>query len=88
MVLFDIMDYDARIYAVESGLMYDNSSTFFMDRGERAYIVVHWDIGEHIALGMKYSITNYTNRETIGSGDETIDGPHKQQWKIQLRMKF
>lgn len=87
-VLFDIMDYDARIYAVESGLMYDNSSTFFMDRGERAYIVVHWDIGEHIALGMKYSITNYTNRETIGSGDETIDGPHKQQWKIQLRMKF
>lgn len=88
LVLFDIASYDARIYTMESGLMYDNGSVFYMDRGERFSIVVHYEIGKHWALGMKYSLTNYTNKETQGSGYDQIDGPHKQQWKVQLRVKF
>lgn len=86
--LFDITDYDARIYSAEHGLAYDNSSLFYQGRGERFYLVLHWKATRHISIGAKYSIINYTDRETIGSSYELIQSPYRQQWKIQLRFQF
>lgn len=85
---FDITDYEARIYSMESGISYDNSSQQYQNRGWRGYVSVHYDIATWLRVSAKYSITWYTDRETQGSGNDAIASPHRQQLKIQMRWKF
>lgn len=86
--LFDIDDYDARLYAVESDMAYSFSSTTYLDQGLRSYLVVRYNITPSLSLAAKYAITAYSDKETVGTGYEAIDANHKQVWKIQLHWKF
>lgn len=86
--LFDIDDYDARLYAVESDMAYSFSSTTYLDQGLRSYLVVRYNITPSLSLAAKYAITAYADKETVGTGYEAIDANHKQVWKIQLHWKF
>ena len=86
--LFDIDDYDARIYAVENGVAFDNSGTFFNHRGVRAYAVVHYDINRWFTLAFKYSVSQYLDDSLFGSDYEALETSHRQQWRLQLRLNL
>lgn len=86
--LFDIDDYDARLYAVESDMAYSFNSTTYLDQGLRSYLVIRYNITPSLKLEAKYAITAYADKETVGTGYESIDSNHKQTWKIQLQWKF
>lgn len=86
--LFDVDDYDARIYAVENGVAFDNSGTFFNHRGVRAYAVVHYDINRWFTLAFKYSVSQYLDDSLFGSDYEALETSHRQQWRVQLRLKL
>lgn len=86
--LFDIDDYDARLYLVESDMVYEQSTPSYLDQGLRGYLVVRYEPTDQLSIGAKYAITNYSNRTTVGSGYELIEASHRQQWKVQLRWKI
>lgn len=86
--LFDVSDYDARLYTVESDMAYNFGSQSFVDQGLRSYVVARYNINEDLCVGFKYAVTAYSNRETVGTGYEQIDGNRRQQWHFQLRWKF
>lgn len=86
--LFDVDDYEARLYTVESDFIYQYNSAVYQNEGLRTYLVARYDISEHWNIGFKYGITAYSDRETVGSGYEQIDGNHRQQWRIQMRLKW
>lgn len=86
--LFDIDDYDARMYAIESDFLYEYSSSLLMYQGLRTYLLVKYDITPDLSIGAKYGITQYANRNTVGSGYEQIPESHKQTLKVQIRWKF
>ena len=88
MSLFDVSDYDARIYAVENGVAFDNSGTFFNHRGVRCYVVLHYELNKWIALAFKYSVSQYLDDSLFGTGYEELDTNHRHQWRLQLRMKL
>ena len=88
MSAFNVSDYDARIYAVENGLAFDNSGTFFYHRGIRCYAVVHYDLNRWIAFAFKYSITRYLDDSLFGTGYDALETNHRQQWHLQMRLKL
>lgn len=85
---FDVDDYEARLYSVESDFIYQYSSVMYQNEGMRGYLLLKYDISQHWNIGFKYSITQYSDRDTFGSGYELIDANHRQQWRIQMRLKW
>ena len=85
---FDVDDYEARLYTVESDFIYQYNSMAYQNEGYRCYLVARYDITPHWNIGIKYGITAYTDRDTFGSSYESIDSNHRQQWRIQMRLKW
>lgn len=86
--LFDIDDYEARLYTMESGFIYQSNSVVFQNEGWRCYLLLKWEVTEHWNIGFKYGVTVYTDKDSFGSGYELISVPHRQQWRIQMRLKW
>lgn len=64
------------------------ASFSYNGRGSRFYIVLHYNVVSHLNLAFKYGISVVADNNTIGSGYETINEPHKQTVKLQLRYQF
>lgn len=86
--LFDSESYDARLYAYENDLLYVYSIPAYFSRGSRYYAMVKYKIRRGLDLWVRWSQWIYTDRETISSGLNEIDGNTKSEIKMQLRWKF
>ena len=85
---FDVGGYYARLYLSESCLQYAWSIPMFYGKGLRAHVVVRWSINESISLAAKYGDTRYLDRDSVGSGAAETEGPARQTWFVQLRLKM
>ncbi|MBR3725023.1 MAG: hypothetical protein IKN11_06515 [Bacteroidales bacterium] len=88
LALFDVNDYEARMYAAESNFIYQYTSTLYQNEGCRFYLLLRYDITPNWNIGFKYGITAYTDKDTFGSSYEQINANHRQQWRIQMRLKW
>jgi len=85
---FDVSDYDARLYALEGDFLYEFGTPILLNQGTRCYLIMKCDISKNLALAVKYARTVYTNCENIGSGNDIIEGSHRQEIKLQVRLKW
>lgn len=85
---FNIDGYYARIYLNESNLQYAYSLPMLIGKGLRAYAIVHYSPYKHLTIAAKYTLSIYSDRDSIGSGHDIIDGNHLQTWNIQVRWNF
>lgn len=86
--LFDTDSYNSRIYAYENDVLYAFSIPAFSGRGTRFCITTKYRIKRGIDLWLRFAQTYYTDRTTIGTGREEIDGNTRSEIKAQLRFKF
>ena len=86
--LFDTDGYDSRIYAYENDVLYAFSFPFYSDKGSRAYLLLRYRLTRNIDLYLRYAQTFYTNRTTIGSGLDEIQGNTRSEIKAQIRWRF
>lgn len=86
--IFETESYDSRIYAYENDVLYAFSIPAYNGRGTRFYITTKYHIARGIDLWLRYAQTYYTDRSTIGSGRDEIEGNTKSEIKAQLRLKF
>ncbi|MCX6352351.1 MAG: helix-hairpin-helix domain-containing protein [Bacteroidetes bacterium] len=86
--LFDINDYNARIYAYEDDMPFVFSIPSFSGQGMKYYAVVSYKINRKIKLYAKATRTEYLNQNTIGSGNDLINAPHKTEFKLQMNIGF
>jgi hypothetical protein len=86
--LFDTDDYNARIYAYENDLLYTFSIPALFYQGYRTSAMVKYSPSKLIAFWLKYGITQYINRETVGSGLYTVQGNHVSEVKVQCLVSF
>lgn len=86
--IFDIDDYNARIYAYENDVLYYFSVPAFYKRGARGFLVYHYKPNRKIEFWAKISRTFLSHENTIGSGTELIEGPNKTEVRVQMRLKF
>lgn len=85
---FDTDNYDTHFSVYEYNLPMTFSSATLYDKGHRAYLFVRYDITKQLQLSFRYSITSYTDKETISSGNNMIASNNKQDVGIQLYFKF
>jgi hypothetical protein len=52
--------------------------------GFRAMVMARGSIGRHISWWLRYGITCYDHKKTIGSGPEEIRGNTRSEVKIQI----
>lgn len=86
--LFDTPSYSSRIYAYENDVLYSFSIPAYYNRGTRTYLTFKYKIKKGVDVWLRYALTYYDNVDVIGSGLEEIKENHKQEVKIQLRLKF
>ena len=85
---FHTDDYDSRVYASERGMLYTFYTPSFSGRGFRCSAVARYDWNKRLMLLVKFGQTVYQDRESIGSGNDLIQGNRKGDLQMQLRVKF
>lgn len=86
--VFNTDDYDTRIYAYEHNVLYKFSVPAYMYQGQRYYVLMKYTMNKNLSFWLHYSQTFYTQRKTISSGLEQINGNTRSEITAQLMWKF
>ncbi len=86
--MFDKDDFDKRQYIYERDVLYAFSIPALSGRGLRSYFVLRFKASRKLDFWIKYSRTRFTDRETVGSGLEEIDGNSRTIVRAQTRIRF
>ncbi|MBE0649595.1 MAG: helix-hairpin-helix domain-containing protein [Bacteroidales bacterium] len=86
--LFNTGGWDSRIYTYEDNALYTFSVPALYGHGERMYLLLRWSGIKNIKVWLRASTTVYFDRQTIGSGAESIRGNHKSALICELQWKF
>jgi len=86
--LFSTDDYDNRQYVYENDVWLAFSFPAYYGKGMRAYLLLQYQFNKKIAMWLRWSQTQYTDRESIGSGGNTIAGNTQSEAKFQVRIKL
>ena len=85
---FDTEAYDNCFYIYEKDVLYAFSIPMYYGKGNRMYANVNYAVNKQLTLWFKIAYTQYFDRETVGSGLETINGNSKTDVKLMARYKF
>lgn len=80
-------DYDARVYLYEPALWNASSYNTYYGKGMRLALALRWQ-EKHWMVEAKYGMTHYLDRETIGTGQQMIFAPTKQDVSVQMRIRL
>lgn len=85
---FHTTGYDSRLYTYERGPLYSFSFPAYYGEGFRLHLLAQVKLGGSLSLTAKLGYTRYSDRSTIGSGLQQIDGPSQTDLDLQARWKF
>lgn len=85
---FSTDSYNSRAYAYENDLLYAFSIPAYYGKGFRTYINLNYKISNKLDFWVKVANTAWSDRETISSGYNEIEGSNKTELKFQLRLKI
>lgn len=86
--LFDTDTYDERLYAYENDVLYSYSIPAYYYKGSRFYLMARYTFNRNIDLWVRLARSHYTDRETVSSGLDEIQGSAKTDLRVQLRIRF
>ncbi|HEY1053971.1 MAG TPA: helix-hairpin-helix domain-containing protein, partial [Emticicia sp.] len=85
---FSTDDYDSRVYAFENTVLYAVSFPAYYGKGTRIYLIGRYVLNQHLDLWLRYARTQLKNKDTMGSGNDLIEGNHKSDMSLQVRYRF
>lgn len=88
LAIFKTSSYNTRMYAYENDVLYSFSIPAYYGNGMRYYLTARYSITRNIDLWARFSQTYQFDTKTMGSGLDEIDKQHKNEVKVQLRLKF
>jgi hypothetical protein len=83
--LFDTENYENRLYAFENNVLWTFSIPALSGQGMRYYFVGQYAISRKLTAYFRFARTSYTDRETISSGLQMINGPQQTETTLLLR---
>lgn len=86
--LFDVEDFNARIYAYENDVLYAYSVPFVNGQGLRWYLVSKLRVHRHLDAWLRIARSFYFEENEIGTGNAAIQGNTRTDLRAQLRFKF
>ena len=88
LAFFDFLDYDNKITVYENDVLYAFSNTAYYGKGVKTYLNIGYKPYKGWGLYLKFSHTWYWNQNSIGSGNETIEGPYQTYLHFLLQYKW
>jgi hypothetical protein len=85
---FETDDYNSRIYAYESDVLYSFSIPALYGKGIRYYTNINYDLTRKLSLWLRWAQTVFQEQEVIGTGLDEIKGNKKSEFKVQMRWMF
>lgn len=85
---FSTDGYNSRLYAFENDLLYQFSVPALQDKGMRYFLLIRYKPIRSVDVWLKLGSTVYTNKNTVGSGLDEINGNARTDLKIQVRYSF
>ena len=86
--LFEAADYDNRLYIYEKDVWLAFSFPAYYGVGIRNYVLLQYSISKKVDVWLRWAHVRYTDRDTIGSGSETINGNIRNDVKFQMRLRL
>lgn len=86
--LFNTDSWNTRFYAYERNILHVFSIPAYFDKGSRYYINCNWKFNKTLQLWLRFSQTIYSERFSIGSGLNAINGNKQTEMKAQLMVSF
>ncbi|HLP14442.1 MAG TPA: hypothetical protein VK177_21105 [Flavobacteriales bacterium] len=86
--IFDTDDYNARVYAYESDVLYYYYIPSYYYKGSRIYGNIRFQYKKWLDVWLKVAQWLYDNRTTVGSGNDEIQGNKKTEVRVQVRISF
>ena len=85
---FHTDDYASRIYIYERQITYEFSMPSYFGRGLHLAALARKSFGKHLRVTARLGFTRYSDRNTIGTGLQLIDGPQQADLDLQVRWKL
>lgn len=79
-------DYDSRLYLTERTILYGFGLPMLYGEGLRYSITGTTKLGPRISMDLKWAVSNYANRHSIGSGLQEIMSNNQHDLWLQLRL--
>jgi hypothetical protein len=88
--MFETDSYTSRLYTYENDVIYSFSVPALYYKGQRAYLMLNYDVTRKFEIWFRVAQTFYTNQTTLNAGDKLteINAPSKTEIKVQLRLKL
>jgi hypothetical protein len=86
--LFDTDDYDNRLYVYEKDVWLAFSFPAYYGVGVRNYLLFQYSVSKKVDIWLRWANVRYTDRVTIGSGSDTIEGNTRNDVKFQTRIRL
>ncbi len=86
--VMDTQEYETRVYAYEPDVLYGFSIPAYYGQGTRWLAMVTCKVLPSVEIWIRYARWDYTDREKIGSGNNTIESNVSNEVKMQVRWKF
>ena len=85
---YAIFDTKLSIYAYENDVLYAFSIPAYTSTGTKYYLTLKYEITDRIDMWFRYARISYANRDVVGSSLDEIQGNHKSEIKLQVRIKI
>ncbi|HEX5654674.1 MAG TPA: helix-hairpin-helix domain-containing protein [Chitinophagaceae bacterium] len=82
---FETSDYNARVYAYENDVLFDNSIPAFFGRGFRYYVILQYKAGKKFRAWLRWSQSLSPRNAGIEPGLGETMGRRQSEFKIQLQ---
>jgi len=86
--IFDTQSFNTRIYAYENDVLYAYAVPAYQGRGIRFYGNVRYTVFRGLDLWIRYARSNYSGQESVGSGNDQINGNKRSDVRLQVRYQF
>ena len=87
-LLFDTESYDSRQYVYEKDMLFTFNTRAYSGKGLSYYVILKYKPMRRLSFRLKWSYTEYADKDEIGSGYDLIPGNHKSQVTGQLHFSF
>ena len=81
---FETDSYNSRLYAYENDVLYNFSIPPFSGKGFRYYVNLNFDINNIFSIFFRFAQTQYKDVNSIGTGNDEIEGKTRSEIKFQL----
>lgn len=88
LTVFDTGGFSSRVYQFENDMLYVMSNPALFDRGQRSYFLLRYQAGGAVDFWVKYAVTVYENRLTVGTGPDRSAGNTRSTLGLQMRVTF